>query len=497
MTTTTAPLDFARPPQNLEEAAALLTAALRQNVYMGPHMGSLNLPQQAFILAPQREVLFGGQSKGGKTDGVLIRALKFIDFPYYQCLILDRSFPNLTRGDGLIPRLRDWTEYMVHSSVRPKWDDENHASIFPGGAKITCGFIERPEDQGRYKRANYQQILWEELTEHPPGPESPTTPPAHYLYLFSRLSRPAGSPIPLFVGATTNPDGPGHAWVKVRWGLGHDSTGARMPSPPPTRLFIPANYKENPGVDHRGIEESMSETSAITQAQLLGGDWDVEASGDLFMPERIRVLSPGQVDALRRNIGVSAWIRYWDKAATEGGGDFTVGALMAKVSRDLYGVGYVLAHIRRGQWSAGKRNMIIRQTAGIYRPGEPTWVADADPVGTIVYLEQEPGSGGLESVQLSIAELAPTIAYADKVTGDKITRARPYSAQMENWNIGMVQGPWNSEYIAELTPAPNGIMWDQIDASDGAFNKLALIQTAGFPLSAPGQMRQLAPGMRW
>jgi len=152
--------------------------------------------------------------------------------------------------------------------------------------------------------------------------------------------------------------------------------------------------------------------------------------------------------------------RYWDKAGTEDGGKYTAGVLMAK-SRGTY---YV-EHVVRGQWSALERETVIRQTAG----------ADAAKCQGRVeqWIEQEPGSGGLESAQATIRTLAGFRVYAERVTGEKGVRAEPYAAQAEAGNVKLVRGPWNRDYIEELAAFPNSAYTDQVDGSSGAFNKLA------------------------
>lgn len=150
-------------------------------------------------------------------------------------------------------------------------------------------------------------------------------------------------------------------------------------------------------------------------------------------------------------------VRYWDKAGTADGGDYTAGALLAK---DADGVIYV-CDVVRGQWSALQRERIIRQTAELDGPGVPIWV------------EQEPGSGGKESAQSTIRALAGWTVRAERVTGDKLTRAQPFAAQCEAGNVKLVRGPWTAAFLDELTFFPNGKHDDQVDAIGGAFAKLA------------------------
>jgi predicted phage terminase large subunit-like protein len=153
-------------------------------------------------------------------------------------------------------------------------------------------------------------------------------------------------------------------------------------------------------------------------------------------------------------------VRYWDKAGTAGGGAFTAGVLMA---RDRTGV-YV-EDVVRGQWSAHEREKRIKETAK----------ADNKKYGNLVHiwLEQEPGSGGKESAESTIRNLLGYIVRKERVTGDKETRAEPFAAQAEAGNVKLVKANWNKKYLDELCAFPHGKYKDQVDASSGAFNKLA------------------------
>ena len=151
-------------------------------------------------------------------------------------------------------------------------------------------------------------------------------------------------------------------------------------------------------------------------------------------------------------------IRYWDKAGTEGGGARTAGVLMGLGEDGFY---YVL-HVEKGQWAAPKRERIMKQTA----------VRDTKKVR--IWIEQEPGSGGKESADATIENLSGFIIKAERATGDKTVRAEPYSIQVEAGKIRILSADWNQEFIDEHKTFPVGKFKDQIDASSGAFNKLAV-----------------------
>jgi predicted phage terminase large subunit-like protein len=150
-------------------------------------------------------------------------------------------------------------------------------------------------------------------------------------------------------------------------------------------------------------------------------------------------------------------IRYWDKAGTEGAGCFTAGVLMGVDKNGRYWILDVI----KGQWAAPARERVIRQTAEIDGPD------------VVVWIEQEPGSGGKESAESTITNLAGFVCRADRVTGDKESRAEPLAVQIEAGNVGMVAGPWNADFVAEARTFPVGKYKDQIDAAAGAFVKIS------------------------
>lgn len=150
-------------------------------------------------------------------------------------------------------------------------------------------------------------------------------------------------------------------------------------------------------------------------------------------------------------------VRYWDKAGTDGGGAYTAGVKMGLGEDGLF---YVL-DVVRGQWSAGPRENTIKTAAA------------ADTRSVDIWIEQEPGSGGKESSESTIRNLAGYNIKSERATGDKAVRAEPYAVQVEAGNIRIVEGHWNQAFIDEHKTFPVGKYKDQIDAASGGFNRLA------------------------
>ncbi len=156
-----------------------------------------------------------------------------------------------------------------------------------------------------------------------------------------------------------------------------------------------------------------------------------------------------------------AVVRYWDKAgAAPGKGDWTVGVLMGR-TWDGY---YWILDVVRGQWPSNERNSVILETAKVDAtryPGMKTWV------------EQPPGLGK-ESTDAVVRLLAGYNVQADPAHGTKEDRAEPVSSQLRAGNVRMIEADWNGPYLAVMCPFPAGRHDDDVDATSGAFNKLAV-----------------------
>ena len=146
--------------------------------------------------------------------------------------------------------------------------------------------------------------------------------------------------------------------------------------------------------------------------------------------------------------------RFWDKAATKGGGAYTVGVKMGKTKQ---GRVWIL-HVIRQQLDSGKREQLILETARL------------DGNKCVIGLEQEPGSGGKESAEGTAVRLMGYRVKILKPTGDKVLRADAFSTQVNNGNVSvLVNKAWNKEYTEEMRFFPFSTYMDQIDASAGAF----------------------------
>ena len=156
-------------------------------------------------------------------------------------------------------------------------------------------------------------------------------------------------------------------------------------------------------------------------------------------------------------------VRYWDKAATPGGGCYSCGTLLARGPQTPHPKYYVV-DVWRKQVGDADREASIKQVAeeDRHKFGK----------GLTIGIEQEGGSSGKWSAHETIKMLAGFQAYAEVATGSKEERAGPFAAQCGAGNVVLIRGAWNKPYIDELCAFPTGTYADQVDASSGAFKRL-------------------------
>jgi predicted phage terminase large subunit-like protein len=185
------------------------------------------------------------------------------------------------------------------------------------------------------------------------------------------------------------------------------------------------------------------------------------AEGGMFKAGKV-----GWVDVVPAG---AARVRRWDVAATDGAGDYSCGVLMAR-----QGQRYYVEDMVYGQWGSAQRDGIIRETA--------ERDARRGPVTTI--LPQDPGSAGKDMAFAFVRLLAGFAVEIERESGDKQTRADPFASQwnasdgQETWTVALVRGEWNEWYLGAMLAFPNGRYDDPVDASSGAFNRLASYRVA-------------------
>lgn len=169
--------------------------------------------------------------------------------------------------------------------------------------------------------------------------------------------------------------------------------------------------------------------------------------GNMFKRAWFEIVEAVPSDAVR--------VRFWDKAASEGKGDYTTGVKIACANGKYY-----IEDVVRGQWSSGERDRVIRQTAVM------------DGYDVTQYAEEEPGSSGKDASLAFVNLLVGFSAKGIRSTGNKVIRADALASQAEVGNVKLVKGEWNRAFLEEITSFPTGAHDDQVDGASGAFNQV-------------------------
>tara|TARA_R100001594_G_scaffold135174_1_gene176733 strand:+ start:1065 stop:2567 length:1503 start_codon:yes stop_codon:yes gene_type:complete len=275
-----------------------------KNIVFKPNPG----PQTKFLAAGEREVLYGGAAGGGKSYAMLADPLRYMGHPQFSGLLLRHTTEEL--------RELIWKSQEMYPKIYPgiKWSERKMQWVAPNGARLWFSYLDRDEDVLRYQGLAFSWVGFDELTQW--------ATPFSWNYMRSRL-RSTASDLPVYARATTNPGGPGHAWVKkmfidpakpdesfwatdietgrvLTYPKGHSKEG----EPLFKRRFIPAILSDNPYLAEQGDYETMLLSLPENQRkQLLDGNWDV-SEGAAF-PEFNREIHVIEQEEIPKN-----WVKF-------------------------------------------------------------------------------------------------------------------------------------------------------------------------------------------
>jgi predicted phage terminase large subunit-like protein len=106
--------------------------------------------------------------------------------------------------------------------------------------------------------------------------------------------------------------------------------------------------------------------------------------------------------------------------------------------------------------------------------------AESDGTSVDISLPQDPGQAGKAQIAAFTRLLAGFTVHSSPESGDKITRAEPFAAQVNVGNVVMLQAPWNDKLKSEMRDFPNSAHDDQVDAGSRAFNHLTNVGSWSF-----------------
>ena len=430
-------------------------------------------PQEQAHKSKAFELFYGGAAGGGKSEFLVVEALRYVHVPGYTAALFRRTFAELEQPRGLIERSR-----ALYPALGGTYHEQKHQWRFPSGAIIKFDHLEHEKDKYNHQSAEYAFIGFDELTSFTE---------TQYLYLYSRartvsMDPDTGKPIPVKIRAASNPGNEGHIWVKRRFRPWldneyekpaqmaeiryfkkvDDDTEVEAERGDPvslSRTFIPATLHDNPKLIEvdPGYESRLMALPLVERKRLLDGDWDITESGNVFR----RDWFTGRI--LRYSPEGLKWVRYWDLAASvKTSADFTASGA---VSVDAQANIYIRDMVRiKKEWPEA-RKLIMRtavdESAYCKRVGIEK---KAHGLAAVQELVREPELVGL--VTLEGIDIPPG--------EDKLARAYLWSNRAEQGKVYLIDGPWVEGFLDEIVifDGKGKAHDDQVDTISGGVKML-------------------------
>lgn len=446
-----------------------MNAALAEDevVALGPQPG----PQTAFLTTTADIAIYGGAAGGGKSYALLLEPLRHFDNPRFGCVIFRRNSTQVRNEGGL------WHESVALYTQLNGYPREAYLEWhFPKGARVKFGHLEHERSVYDWHGSQIPLLGFDELTHFSEK---------QFWYMLSRNRSTSG--VPGYIRATCNPDA--DSWVRrlidwfidaegypiaersgcLRWFVRREDEIVWSNSKaelleqfgadcmPKSFTFIPSKIQDNKILMQKDPNyiASLKALSRIERLRLLGGNWNVRAAaGQVFQREWFPIVEviPG---------GWAQSIRFWDRAATKPNEsnrdpDYTRGLKLYKYPDGTF----VVADLKSIRDTPGQVESLVRN------------VASHDGQSVRIMSQQDPGSAGVAEATHFIRMLAGFDVRVATTSKDKLTRAKPVSAQAEVGNIRVLRAPWNDEFFTELENFPEGKHDDIVDVLSGSFNEL-------------------------
>ncbi len=223
--------------------------------------------QRLFHASIVDELLYGGAAGGGKSRACVMDAFaRAMRTPEFHAYLFRRTYPELR--DTLIGEaLRSIPDGLGN------YNSSEHDYRLPNGSRLHFRACDREDDVRKYQGAQMYALYIDELTHFTRY---------QYDYLKTRARAPKQVGVRPIVRCTSNPGGPGHAWVRayfvdaappgeiIRRRVYSQALGREQVR---TVQYIPALATDNPYLSDDYIFELEQKPEKLRRA-LLEGRWD-------------------------------------------------------------------------------------------------------------------------------------------------------------------------------------------------------------------------------
>jgi predicted phage terminase large subunit-like protein len=480
---------------------------MKKVIRLAPQKG----PQEQFLATSADVCIYGGAAGGGKTFGLLLEPLRHMGNKDFNAIIFRRNYTQVTSPGGL------WdSSKKIYSQVQgsyPLKTPKLHWT-FPKGATVNFAQLESDDSCESWQGSQITMIGFDELTHFSEY---------QFFYMLSRNRTDSG--ITPYVRATCNPDADSWVATFIEWWIDQKTgypikersgvirwmvrlneqihwvdsreeavllameTGLKREEAetmPKSVTFIASTLQDNKILmkNDPGYLANLQALPLVERERLLHGNWKIKASaGLMFKRTQVNMLEEIPNDVI-------LWCRGWDLAATaedeDGNPAYTAGVLVGKRQNGRY----IVADVINRRLSASDVRKLILMTAQ----------TDRAAYGRVIQrLPQDPGQAGKEQAQSYMKLLSGFIVKIMPESGDKVTRAEPFSAMwqgtetMEQGFVDVLIAPWNGEFFNQYESFPQSDFKDMVDAGANAFNQIE----SGMTYSAPPEKSTLSKSSYW
>lgn len=457
---------------------------MKEKIVLAPQKG----PQEMFLATSADICIYGGAAGGGKTYGLLLEPLRYMDNPDYNATIFRRDYTQVTSPGGLWDSSRKIYRYVKGS--QPLKTPKLHWT-FKRGASVNFAHLGCDEDCDDWQGSQLTMIGFDELTHFSEY---------QFFYMLSRNRTDSG--VKPYIRATCNPDA--DSWVAkfISWWINQE-TGYPIPersgvirwmvrlnevvtwfdsreeavqgaiengvkpeqaeTMPKSVTFIASTLYDNKILmkNDTGYLANLQAMALVQRERLLHGNWKIKAQAGRYF-KRTQIPIDGYLERIPDD--VVYWCRAWDLAATDedenGDADYTAGVLIGRRKNGRF----IIADVINRQIKAGDVESLILMTS----------MFDRNKYGYNykVRIPQDPGAAGKIVAKQYLNSLSGFDVKAQPVSGSKELRATPFAAQWQNGFVDVLIAPWNEEYFSQMESFPESKHDDMVDASSDAFNEL-------------------------
>lgn len=433
--------------------------------------------------------------------------LRHIDNSHFGAVIFRKNNNQIFATGGL------WDtafEIYPHAAGRPV-KTPSPMWRFPSGMKVGFAHLEMDKDVHSWQGSQIAMLGFDELCHFSKY---------QFFYMLSRNRSACG--VKPYVRATCNPEA--DSWVAefISWWIDQD-TGYPIPersgvirwmvrvsdqifwgdskeeliektgchiNDPKSVTFIASTLQDNKILLEKdpGYLSNLKALSTVERERLLHGNWKIRpAAGMYFKRSRVNILEELPKDVVK-------WVRAWDLAATEDkknnniedGPAYTAGVLIGKRRNGRY----IVADVINKRLNSADVRATVKNTA----------IVDKVKYKNVrIRMNQDPGQAGKEQAENYIKLLAGFSVNIERETGDKQTRAEPFSAQWlgpegsEQGNVDILAAEWNEAYLSQLESFPQSKFKDMVDASSTAFNEIEKGAVVSAPPPGAGEADRSSP----